>query len=83
MGSIDIIKPLSTVLSSAANKSQQCRESNPGSLGAKRERYPFVLCGPSKLAYYLQKRTNTWLAYTQQLRCSKKAAEPGHQLLIY
>ena len=43
MGSIDIIKPLSTVLSSAINKSQQHQEknswedqeSNPGLLGEK------------------------------------------------
>ena len=47
MGSIDIIEPLSTVLSSAANNSQQDQkknswkrqESNPGPLGEKRERY--------------------------------------------
>ena len=43
MGSIDIIKPLSTVLGSAVNKSQQhqdknsgeCLELNPGLLGEK------------------------------------------------
>ena len=35
MGSIDIIKPLSTVLSSAVNKSWEHRESNQGLLGAK------------------------------------------------
>ena len=43
MGSIDIIKPLSTVLSSADNKSQQyqeknsweCYETNPGLAGVK------------------------------------------------
>ena len=47
MGSIDIVKPLSTVLSSAGYKSQQhqeknyweCRESNLGPLGAKQECY--------------------------------------------
>ena len=48
MGSIDIIKPQSSVLSSAVNKSQQyqeknsweCRKSNLGQLGAK-ESPPF------------------------------------------
>ena len=48
MGLIDMIKPLSTVQSSAVNKSQQpqeknsweCRDSNPGPHGAKRERFP-------------------------------------------
>ena len=48
MGSIDIINPLSTVLSSAFNNSQQhqeinsceCRESNMGPLGATREHHP-------------------------------------------
>ena len=52
MGLICIIKPLSTVLSSAVNKSQQHQEKkswerqelNPGSLGAKRD-YPFALYG--------------------------------------
>ena len=47
MGSIDIIKHLSTVLSSDVNKSQQhlvknsweCRESNPGLLGEKQSCY--------------------------------------------
>ena len=47
MGSIDIFKPLSTVLSRAINKSQQhqdknsrkCRESNPGLLGEKQVCY--------------------------------------------
>ena len=57
MGSIDSIKPLSPVLSSAVNKSKQhqekkfleCRESNMGPLGAKQERDPFVLCDPPPL----------------------------------
>ena len=48
MGSIDIFNPLSTVLSSAFNNSQQhqeinsceCRESNMGPLGATREHHP-------------------------------------------
>ena len=50
MGLICIIKPKSTVLSSAINKSHQeknsweCQESNPGPLGAKRD-YPFALYG--------------------------------------
>ena len=51
MGSIDIIKPMSTVLSSAVNKSQQHqdknslerRELNLGPLGEKQECHPFVL----------------------------------------
>ena len=47
MDSIDIIKPLSTVLSNTVNKSQQCRESNPGPLGAKRERSPLCYAAPS------------------------------------
>ena len=49
MDSIDIIKPLSTVLSSAVNKSRQCRESNPEPLDAERERYPLCLCAPPPL----------------------------------
>ena len=61
MGSMDIIKPLSTVLSSVIDKSNQhqdkvnkFRESNPGQLGEKRERY---LCAmfPSKEALKLFK----------------------------
>ena len=53
MGLIDIINPLSAVLGSAVNESQQhlentfpkytdllgCRESNPGQLGEKRKHY--------------------------------------------
>ena len=44
MGSMDIINPLSTDLSSVIDKSNQhqvnkFRESNPGQLGEKRERY--------------------------------------------
>ena len=46
MDSIDIIKPLSIVLSSAVNKSRQCRESNPEPLDAERERYPLCLSAP-------------------------------------
>ena len=46
MGSIDIIKPLCTALGSAINKSRQYRESNPGQLGAKRERYPLCYAAP-------------------------------------
>ena len=53
MGLIDIIKPLSTVLNSAVNKSQQHQEKNSwehqelnlGLLGAKQEHYPlYPLC---------------------------------------
>ena len=60
MGRIYIIKPLSTVLSIAVNKSQQHQEkncwerwgSNPRLLGAKRERYP--LCyGPHPPSFLL------------------------------
>ena len=59
MGSIDIIKPLFNVLSSAVNKSQQQqeknswerRESNPGLLGERQECYLWImqppLCGSS------------------------------------
>ena len=55
MGLIVIIKPLSTVLSSATYKSQQhleknswkCRESNPGPLGAKQKCRP--LCHAATL----------------------------------
>ena len=47
MGSVDIFKPLSTIVRSAVNKSQQhqekksceCRETNPWPLGAKQECY--------------------------------------------
>ena len=56
MGSMDIIKPLSTVLRNAVNKSQQyreknsweCRESNSGLLGEKQvcylcaKKFPFI-----------------------------------------
>ena len=43
---VDIIKPLSAVRSSAINKSWQCRESNPGLLGAMRECYPLCYAAP-------------------------------------
>ena len=64
MGSIDIFKPLSTVLSSTFNKSQQHQkkkrqELNPGSQGAKRERYPLCYTAPF-LLLYLGKKRNLW-----------------------
>ena len=58
MGSNDIIKPLSTDLSRAvieslqhriiliSEKFRECRESNPGPLGVKRERYPLCYAAP-------------------------------------
>ena len=56
MGSIDIMKPLFTVLSSAVNKSQQHqeenswkhRESNPGLLG---EKHVYYLCAPLGITF--------------------------------
>ena len=53
MDSIDIIKPLSTVQSSPANKSWEYREANPGPLGAKRERDPLCYALPSYPPAYL------------------------------
>ena len=58
MGSIDIIKPLSTVLSSAVNKSREHQEknswerweSNPGLMGEKQVWY---LCASSAQGIYL------------------------------
>ena len=60
MGSIDMIKPLSTVQSSAVNKSQQHQEKNywkwqesiPGLLGVKRERYPFCYAAHTSLKLF-------------------------------
>ena len=54
MGLIDTIEPLTTILSSAVNKSQQhqetnsweCSESNRGLLGAKKECYPLCYAPP-------------------------------------
>ena len=59
MGSIDVIKPQTNVLSIAVNKSQphpetnsrECRELNPWPLDAKRELDPFVL--PMRSSHYV------------------------------
>ena len=56
MDLIDIIKPLSTVISSAVNKSQQWRESNPGLLGAKQERNPLCYEAPQVSLNFLEEK---------------------------
>ena len=67
MGSIDMINPLSTFLSSAVNKSQQhqdknslernilenAEESNPGPLGGKQDCYPMCYAAPNCFAALL------------------------------
>ena len=66
MGSIDMIKPLSTVLSSAVNKSQHHQENNyqrekflgmlrikPGAVGVKPERYHLCYVAPHKLTSFI------------------------------
>ena len=66
MGLIDVIKLLSTVLSSANNKSQQhqdknsweCRESNPGLLGEKQVCYLCDMKPPSAQSFKLFKSSN-------------------------
>ena len=51
MDSIDIIKPLSTVLGSAVNKSRKCQESNLGPLDAMLKRYPMCYAPPHFLKF--------------------------------
>ena len=63
MGSIDIIKPLSTVLRSAVNNFHQHQEKKflgtpriiPGAAGCEARMLSIVLCGPLKLFYLVWK----------------------------
>ena len=71
MGSIDIIKALSTVLSSAVSKSQQHqekksrerRESNPGAAGCKARMLTIVVFARTPLYHWLRSLTLTRSRY--------------------
>ena len=72
MGSIDIIKPMSSVLSSALGKSQQhqeknsweCRESNLGLLGEKQVCYLCAMQPLLSLCYFRYLLESETLAFT-------------------
>ena len=71
MGSINIIKPLFTVLSSVDNKSQllqekyywKCQDLNPGRLGEKQVCY---LCAIHPPLYFYLLRMNSWNQATSE-----------------
>ena len=81
MGTIDIIKRLSTLISSAVNKSQQhqdknsweCRESNPGLLGEKQVCHLCAMQAPQIVTWSLTIFGTAWL---------ESAKQDGHRLLL-
>ena len=61
MVSLDIIKPLSAVLSSGVYKSRQCGEANPRLLGAMLEYYPLCYAAPFPVIFKVKFLLFRWM----------------------